>query len=232
MSEPSRDFMSAFVDGELSGEEQQRALTLLESDPAFQRGVCELRALKEQVRGAYPLPPVRQTEARFGHGLQALAAGLLLSLGLIGGWAARDKAYPSITPAGLPLEYRAVALHQRVDPDKVILHLDSGEIPRLHAALDLAERLLAERGGRGRVEIVANSYGLDLLRADITPLGERIDRLAARHANLAFVACGQTMARLKREGVKVELLPVARPASSAINEIMTRMGEGWVYVKV
>jgi uncharacterized protein len=40
------------------------------------------------------------------------------------------------------------------------------------------------------------------------------------------------VARLKRDGVKVELLPVAYTASSAINEIMTRMGQGWVYVKV
>jgi intracellular sulfur oxidation DsrE/DsrF family protein len=83
-----------------------------------------------------------------------------------------------------------------------------------------------------RIEIVVNSYGLDLLRADVTPLANRVETMARRHANLSFVACGQTVARLKRDGAKVELLPVALTASSAINEIMTRMGQGWVYVKV
>jgi hypothetical protein len=40
------------------------------------------------------------------------------------------------------------------------------------------------------------------------------------------------VARLKREGVTVALVPEAHTASSAINQITTRMGQGWVYVKV
>jgi hypothetical protein len=93
-----------------------------------------------------------------------------------------------------------------------------------------ADRLLAQRGASGRVEIVANSFGLNLLRADVTLLAGR-EAMARQHANLSFVACGQTVARLKQEGVKVDLLPVVHTATSAINEITTRMGQGWVYVK-
>ncbi len=70
------------------------------------------------------------------------------------------------------------------------------------------------------------------MRADVTPLRDRIENMARRHANLSFVACGQAVARLKREGVRVNLLPAAHTAASAINAIMTRMGQGWVYVKV
>jgi len=236
------EYINAFVDGELAADERARVMARLESDPEFKMRACELRSLKDLVKGAYaevPAAPARsdgkQTGGRFQPVLkQALAAGLLLALGLGGGWLARDRVgmepgYAQLP--GLPAGYQVVALAEKVDAGKVLLHLDSGDPKRISAVLDVAERLLAERGSSGRVEIVANSFGLNLLRADVTPLAGRIEDMAQRHANLGFVACGQTVARLRREGVKVELLPVAHTATSAINEIMARMGQGWVYVK-
>jgi intracellular sulfur oxidation DsrE/DsrF family protein len=234
---PTPEYLNAFLDGELTAGERAHVMSLLESDPAFKARACEMRTLKEMVRGAYgevPAAPTRTRRPTF-HGVpQAMAAGVLLVLGLGAGWMARDltaapAGYDRL--AGLPEGYQAIALSERVDSGKIILHLDSGEPGRLSQVLDLADRLL-ERQPSARIEIVANSYGLDLLRADVTPLRERIENMARRHANLSFVACGQTVARLTREGVKVDLLPVAHTATSAINAIMTRMGQGWVYVKV
>lgn len=233
------EYLNAFVDGELAADERTRVMALLESDPEFKMRACELRTLKEMVKGAYaetPAAPARPLAKRFQPGLkQALAAGVLLALGLGGGWLARD--WMGMEPgydrlAGLPAGYQAITLARQVDANKVILHLDSRAPERLAAALNLAEKLLAERGPDGRVEVVVNNYGIDLLRADVSPLGGRVENMARQHANLSFVACDQTVARLKREGVKVQLLPAAQSAGSAINEIMTRMGQGWVYVKV
>jgi len=230
-------YLDAFVDGELAADERAQALTRLEADAAFKAETCELRTLKERVKGAYaevPVAPVR-AQRRFRSGAaHALAAGLLLAVGIGAGWLARDfgAAGPTFDRlAGLPAGYQAIALSEEIDRDKIILHLDSGDSGRLGNVLDLADKLLGQQPG-ARIEVVVNSYGLNLLRADVTPLAARIENMARRHANLSFVACGQTVARLKRDGVKVELLPVAHTASSAINEIMTRMGQGWVYVKV
>ena len=203
-------FLDAYVDGELAADERALALQRLEADAAFKADACELRLLKDQVRNAYLAPPAvpQQSSRRLTSGPPVF-----------------DRL------AGLPEGYRAVALSEQIDPNKIILHLDSGDPGRLEKVLDLADRLLAKQS-TARIEIVVNSYGLDLLRADVTPLAGRIESMARRHTNLSFVACGQTVARLKRDGVKVELLPVAYTSSSAINEIMTRMGQGWVYVKV
>lgn len=236
------EYLNAFVDGELAADERTRVMALLESDPEFKMRVCELRTLKEMVKGAYAAVPVKPAAPagpvanRLQSGLkQAVAAGVLLAFGLGGGWLARDRMdmepdYDRL--AGLPAGYQAITLARQVDANKVILHLDSRAPERLAATLNLAEKLLAERGADGQVEVVVNNYGIDLLRADVSPLGGRVENLARQHANLSFVACDQTVARLKREGVKVELLPAAKSAGSAINEIMTRMGQGWVYVKV
>ena len=239
MKEPiAMDFLNAFVDDELVEGERAQALARLESDPDFKSAVCELRTQKELVRGAYAdIHLSRQAPPRRASPIwrQALAAGLLLALGLGGGWLARDMTQPSMHMdrlAGLPTGYQPVALVDRVDPDKIILHLDSNEPDRLSAVLTLADKLLEQRGKDARLAIVVNSYGLNLLRQDISPYKEAIQRMSRNHSNLAFVACGQTVARLKREGVDVELIPEAEMATSAISEILNRMGQGWVYVKV
>jgi intracellular sulfur oxidation DsrE/DsrF family protein len=230
-------YLDALVDGELAADERAQALARLESDAAFKAEACNLRLLKDRVRDAYAEPPAALARPRrsLHNGLpQAIAAALVLAVGLGGGWFAREFSLATPTYdrlAALPEGYQPIALSQAIDQNKVILHLDSGDSGRLGKLLDLADTLLA-RQPAARIEIVVNSYGLDLLRADVTPLANRVETMARRHANLSFVACGQTVARLKRDGAKVELLPVALTASSAINEIMTRMGQGWVYVKV
>lgn len=243
----SQEFTHAYVDGELAADERDRALGLLDGDNDFKAQVCETRVLKDLVRGAYADVPVagggnaaRQCASGWS---RALAAGLLLAVGLGGGWLARGElggvmggamggAQPAPPLAGLPAHIQPITLASAVRGDRIVLHLDSSERARMASALDLAERFVVERGATARVEVVVNSYGLDLLRQDTSPLRARIERLAGHHGNLAFIACGQTIARLRREGVHVELLPQANVATSAIGEILGRMREGWMYVKV
>lgn len=234
---PSQEYLNAFVDGELAAGERDEALSRLECDAAFKGAVCELRVMKELVRGAYAdLPSGRKSLAFRCPPVwrQALVAGLFLCLGLGSGWFAHGLSAPNGLErlAGLPGGYTPISLSDRVDSDKVVLHLDSSDPARLDSVLELADRLLGQRGARGQVAVVVNSNGLNLLRQDVSPYRARIERLSRRHANLAFLACGQTIARLKQEGVDVVLVPEAGVASSAINEILTRMGQGWVYVKV
>lgn len=240
----SDEYLHAYLDGELAADERERALLRLEQDGDFKHRLCEARGLKERVKGAYADPPPASGRRGFrafagysiaSAGRQALAAGILLAMGAGGGWLAHDgaaKAPAFDRLAGLPDGYRPVALAGQVDPDKIVLHLDTSDPGRLAAVLDLAERLLDQRGERGQVKIVVNSHGLNLLRQETSPFGTRIGGMAARHPNLEFIACGQTVARLSREGVVVDLLPQARVANSAIGEILERMQQGWVYVKV
>lgn len=231
----SDEYLNAFVDGELTCGEREAALARLDADPEFKREACETRTLKEIVRGAYgDLPAIRPCDGSAPFWRQALVAGLMLVLGLSAGWFARGgvPAEPVAQLAGLPAGYTPIALTSRVDPDKVVLHLDSSDPGRLKEVLSVADGLLRARGEQVRVEVVVNSYGLNLLRQDTTPYRDVIQRLRQEHANLSFLACAQTVARLEREGTKVELIPEAGLASSAIGEILSRMQQGWVYVKV
>jgi intracellular sulfur oxidation DsrE/DsrF family protein len=238
MNKPvSHEYMNAYVDGELTAGEREAVLMQLDTDPEFKSSICELRTLKELVRGAYadlPAPKASMISRCAPVWRQALAAGLLLSFGLAGGWFAHGNmpVAQQLHVAGLPSGYTPLSLVSKVDTNKVVLHLDSSDPGHFRKVLELADDLLRGRGDKARVEVVVSSYGLNLLREDTTPYRAAIQRLTRDHSNLTFLACAQSMARLRQEGVKVVLVPEAGTTTSAIGEILSRMQQGWVYVKV
>jgi intracellular sulfur oxidation DsrE/DsrF family protein len=238
--EISDETLHAFVDGELDAAESERLIARMRDDAALSRRVGTLRSLKTMLHVAYADPPVaaaRGTRVARPWARHATAAVLLLA-GLGGGWVLRGFEQPAAvatapSPAveGLSL----VRLQAEADPSRVLLHLDNAAPARMQAVLDQAERLLDEAAREGQaieLEIVANSRGLDLLRGDVSPHAARIARLRARHHNLQLVACGQTIARFRKEGEKVELLPAVRTAPTALGEIVERLQQGWTYVRV
>ena len=238
----SDETLHAFVDGELDVAESEALIARMREDAGLEQRVCGLRSLKGMVRLAYAEPPVAAGRPRAVASRRRLAqrcalGGLILFAGVSGGWALRGLESPVVAaaPVAAVAGYQAVSLMREADPNRVMLHLDSAAPDRMLAALDHAERLLddAERQGRAmQLEFVANSHGIELLRAGHNPYAARIERMQKRHANLHWVACGQSLARFAAEGQKVELLPATRTAPTAIGEIVTRLQQGWTYVRV
>ena len=237
----SDETLHAFVDGEFDVAESESLIARMREDEALAQRVNTLRSLRSMVRLAYQEPPVARgwvphaaSRSRF---MQRCAFGCLVLLaGLSGGWALRgfepqtEATIRSVVPSG----FQTVSLAREADPNRVMLHLDSAAPERMQAALDQAERLLDEADRQGRVmqlEIVANSHGINLMRAG-GPYAERMARMTQRHANLQWMACSQTIGRFKGEGQKVEVLPSTRVGPTAIGEIVTRLQQGWTYVKV
>lgn len=240
--EVSDEILHAYVDGELDLADREALMLRIQQEPELARRVCAIRGLSDMMRLAYVEPPALRT-ARAAGGSRALMARcatgcLVLGLGLWVGWTLRglDGAPGLASMNTLPeLRGQPVSLAQVPDLSRVMLHLDGGDPARMRAALDEAERLLdsARRGGRAlQLELVANGHGLELLRAGLSPHAGRIAQMQSRHVNLHWVACGQSVARFTAEGQTVELLPAVRQAPSAIGEIITRLQQGWTYIRV
>jgi hypothetical protein len=238
----SEETLHAFVDGELDVAESEALTARMRDDKELAQRVCRLRSLRSMVKLAYAEPPVA-TDRSPGAAprrlfMQRCALGcVILFAGLSGGWVLRGIGTEAVAtaPAVEVSGYQVVSLAGQADPNRVLMHIDSAAPDRMKALLDQAERLLAEAERQGRamqLEVIANGQGLDLLRTDRTPDAERIARMQQRHANLRWVACGQTIARFTHEGQKIELLPVTRTAPTAIGEIVTRLQQGWTYVRV
>lgn len=238
----SDETLHAFIDGELNVAESQAFIARMRQDRELAQRVCALRNLQSMVRLAYAEPPLAVARSQRAAPPRQLMkrsalAGLLLFVGLSGGWALRGQEPQAVAslPA-VPLEgYQPVSLAGAADPNRVLLHLDSDAPDKMRAVLDQAELLLvtAEQEGRAmQLEIIANSRGIDLLRAGVSPHAARMARMSQRHVNLHWVACGQSIARFSAEGQKVELLPATQTAPTAIGEIVTRLQQGWTYVRV
>lgn len=238
----SDEMLHALVDGELDVAESEKLIARMREDMVLAQRVCALRGLKSAVRLAYAEPPAVAGRASRGtrrlQRAQRCAFGfLILFAGLSGGWVLRGMDTPIVAsaPAAGSGGYQAVSLARAADPDRVMLHLDSAAPDRMLAVLDRAEQLLdvAERQGRVmQLEIIANSHGIHLLRAGHSPHAARIARMQQRHTNLHWVACSQTIARFTSEGQNMALLPATRVAPTAIGEIVTRLQQGWTYIRV
>ena len=238
----SDETLNAFIDGELDVTESESLLARMREDKELTQRVCSLRSLQSMVRLAYAEPPAasgRQSRsAPRRQFMQRCAMGcLFLLVGLSGGWALRGFGTQAVAvlPAAVSSSYQVVSLTREADPNRVMLHLDSAAPAKMQAVLDQAERLLNEAEQQGRamqLEVIANSRGIQLLRAGHSPYAERMAQMKQRHANLHWVACGQSIARLRSDGEKVMLLPDTQTAPTAISEIVTRLQQGWTYVRV
>lgn len=225
----SDERLNAFVDNELDEQEREEVLAAMAEDEELGRRLCALRSTKDLLRHAYDRVPAMPRRGRRHLPLWggALAAGMALVVGVLIGWQGHRAIVSSPDEPGLAWLGGLFA----VQPARVLIHLDNSQVDRMEEALDMVEAYLA-RTGKAKVELVVNNSGLDLLREETTPHAERIAKLAARYDMLAFVACGNAIARYRSAGLDVTLVPEARVERTAVEHIVDRVRQGWTYLKI
>jgi uncharacterized protein len=226
----SEEMQSAFVDGELDRAEWSRIAAQMQQDDRLRTEICGLRAVKDLVRGAYAPAQADRRPATRGGRWSAIAALCLISAAA--GWLVRS----SWTPPSDDVEAALVsgATLRSVSAERVLVHFSSSRREAVATALDEIEDLLraARRDGRRiRIEILANSGGLDLLRADVSPFPDRVAALRAAYPEVTLVACNQTIDRLREKGIEARLLPGVAVAPSALDQVVRRLQSGWAYVR-
>lgn len=222
----SEEQLNAFVDDELDPEEKSRVYAEASQCAELDQRLCQQRKVKELVKFAYEdVPrPKRSGPAPLGRGGffgRALAASVLLAVGLVIGFLGHQAVGPRV-------ETMAVA----TETDSYLLHVASGNPDDMATALARAEHLLnsAPKDGARQVEIVANEKGIDLLRSDVTQFATEISLLQAN--DVVFYACSRTIQRLEEHGVEVRLVPHAVVDYTALDRVVSRMQEGWQYEKI
>ena len=101
------------------------------------------------------------------------------------------------------------------------------------AALDLeAVPKHKEKGETVAIEIVTYGPGLHMLRADTSPVKERIAPMSLENSNLKFIACGNTQAnQSKAEGKPVSLIGEAKVVPSGVVRLMELQKQGYAYIR-
>jgi intracellular sulfur oxidation DsrE/DsrF family protein len=224
--------LNAYLDGELDAE----SVTHLKRRLAVRSMIRETATLPHHSNDR---PARSLTRKLLPYGIAAsvlLVFGIAIGQRLYAPAAAVDPFTASLPDHAQMIQPAHLDIRARTNETRAIFHIVSADPRRIRATLEHVEKLLQRYGESGqklRIEVVANAEGLNALRADVSPASDQIAHLRQTYANVKFLACGATLARYKREhGVEATLLPGTMVASSALDQILIRLREGWTYVRI
>jgi intracellular sulfur oxidation DsrE/DsrF family protein len=124
-------------------------------------------------------------------------------------------------------------------PHRVAIQVNQDDPAVMNLALNNAENVIEYYSGRGEdvdVEIVTYGPGLHMLRADTSPVKDRIKQIADDKASfparIVFSACDNTRQNMaKREGHPIPIVPQATIVPSGVVRLMQLQEQGWSYVR-
>lgn len=118
---------------------------------------------------------------------------------------------------------------------KVAVHVDESDPKRINMALNNVQNLKAYYESKGEpveIEVVAYGPGLHMLRADTSPVKDRISAMALEIDSLTFSGCGNTLKGMtKKEGKEIEMLSEARMVPSGVVRLVELQEDGYAYVR-
>jgi uncharacterized protein len=118
---------------------------------------------------------------------------------------------------------------------KLAIQVNQNDKAVMDLALNNAKNVIDHYKATGEtvaIEIVTYGPGLHMLRADTSPVKERIAPIALENSNLTFIACGNTQAnQSKAEGKPVTLLSEAKVKPSGVVRLMELQKQGYAYIR-
>ena len=118
---------------------------------------------------------------------------------------------------------------------KIAFHVNQNNPQVMNLALNNAQNVIAHYnkvGDKVIVEVVTYGPGLHMLRADTSPVKDRIAAMALENSNLKFSACGNThRAMSKKAGKDVKLLSEAGMVPSGVVRLVELQEQGYAYVR-
>jgi uncharacterized protein len=120
---------------------------------------------------------------------------------------------------------------------RIAIQVDQNDPQVMNLALNNANAVIAyyrDRNEDVAIDIVAYGPGLHMLRADTSPVQDRIKRLKDMvfPGKIQFSACNNTKQGMeKAEGHAISILPEASVVPSGVVHLMELQEQGWSYVK-
>jgi len=117
---------------------------------------------------------------------------------------------------------------------KVAIHVDDNDPRVMNLALNNAKNVLEYYKAKGEtvaIEIVTYGPGLHMLRADTSPVKQRVAEMSMA-PEISFAACGNTRANMtKQEGNEVLLVSEARLVPSGVVRLIQLQKQGYAYIR-
>lgn len=118
---------------------------------------------------------------------------------------------------------------------KLVLHIDDNDQSKMNLVLNNLSNVYdfyKKKGEAIRVEIVAYGPGMHMFRADTSPVRSRLDQIKLAYDNVAYTACGNTIANMeKAEGKEIKLVGDVGVAEAGVVRLIELQEQGWSYVR-
>lgn len=118
---------------------------------------------------------------------------------------------------------------------KIAIHVSDGDPQRINIALNNVENIqkhYAAKGEKVLIEVVTHGPGLAMLRADTSPVKDRVAAMSLEFGELRFSACENTRTGMsKREGKEVPLVKEATSVPSGVVRLIELQEQGWSYLR-
>jgi len=118
---------------------------------------------------------------------------------------------------------------------RLVLYISEAEMGRMNGVLDVAANVSRHYSGIGEaveIEIVASGDGLHMLRADTSPVKQRLANFLQSMVNVTFQACGNTLDTMERnEGARPPLIDGVEMVQTGVAHLLQRSEEGWTLVR-
>jgi len=138
------------------------------------------------------------------------------------------------TAAALSIALASSALAADGKTHRVAIQVDQNDPAVMNMVLNNATNVIDYYRSKNEdvdVEIVAYGPGMHMLRADTSPVADRIKRLKEM-GKVQFSACNNTKQNMeKTEGHAISIVPEATMVPSGVVRLMELQEQGWSYVR-
>ncbi|MDH5546398.1 MAG: hypothetical protein OEZ43_12455 [Gammaproteobacteria bacterium] len=233
----SDEKLNALLDNELDNDDRAHVLSIMQQDQEVASRYCALRRTKDSIALAYSNPPlpsqlahsrVKTTERLPFRNFAASFA--LIICGAIAGWIGGQFNTQVADPGFLSIDQ---IQNHNLQSNRVLIHISDMNPRQILSALDTAKGMLAsqDKSSNLQLEIVANSDGIDFMREG-SPFAQEIRQMTSDFSNVTFRACSSARSNAElREGRRIAMLPDVHMVPMAFDFILTRLSEGWTYVR-
>ena len=118
---------------------------------------------------------------------------------------------------------------------RIAMQVDVNDAATMNLALNNTKNIVdyyAQRNESAAIEIVTDGPGLHMLRADTSPVKERLQAMAASLPQLRFSACDNTRRGMqKTEGKDIPLLPEAVVVPAGVVRLAELQEQHWSYIR-
>jgi len=140
------------------------------------------------------------------------------------------------TIALMSMAFASAALAES-KPHRVTIQVDQNDPQVMNLALNNVNAVIEYYRGKNQdvdIDVVAYGPGLHMLRADTSPVQDRIKHFKdlAFPGKIQFSACNNTKQGMeKAEGHAISILPEATVVPFGVVHVMELQEQGWSYVK-